>query len=467
MASEMAETVKVMTLEGEELELRREDCTFIDRSRIAETGYDCSYKRWLQYEWGGQGIERVKQNEDAVLGIAAHQGLEGMLSLAYAERWGLASLTPEYVWELSWAAGETARGAFLDEAQGGLVMQWDEAFEEIMPETAGRLVEEQAVLAQALVVAFGLRHLAGFYQQYELVATEPEILWLLGRDPAKGKWFVMMSRPDAVVRDRITRKLFVVSYKTTQKIDELTHLKMEVDPQGLTEMMAVKAWLREPVEGVIYYFFQKGKKEFDKEWQAKRFGSPLIRPWRSLQLMGPMSPAQFAARYEWWDQDPAGGWHKHTLGKYWKRVEAYREPGLEQWLEWLHQGLVQPGMGIDWLQQAVADPMPVLRSESEQEQWRRTTLRAEIKRLSDIEQVSHLLLTPEDAFERRTTACFDWQHTCPWFEICHRGETVGEGLANGRLRPRTPNHPAELGQGEVVEDLVRARLEEERDGAWT
>ena len=454
----MASRVKVRTLEGEELELDRAECVFLGRSRMAETGYDCSYRRWLQYEWGGTGLQGAKKKEDLVLGSALHWGMEVMLEAAYTNPFG--GYSPQERGELVWGAGEAAKSEFLQEASKGLVMQWDEDFENLMPESAAKLVEEQAALAQALVVAFGLRHLEGIYERYELVATEPEIVWLLGQSAGLGKYFVMMSRPDAVLRDRVTGKLYVVSYKTTQKVDDLTHLKMEVDPQALTEMMAVRAWMPgEEVAGVLYYYFSKGTKGFDKGWQAKRYESPLIRPWKSVQMTGPSTPAQFAAKYEWWDQDPQGGWHKHTLGKYWQRVESYKEPGLGEWLGWLSEGMVQPGMGIDFLAQAVSDPQPVLRSIAEQEQWRRTELREEIGRRVDIEQIEAGILSPEDAFQKRTTACFDWQHTCPWFGVCHRGQTVEEGLANGRLRPREPNHPVEFGdgvgeEGEMVEELI-------------
>lgn len=416
----MGETLKVWS-EGRELELSRDRVWLFDRSRYL-LGQTCPQKRHLSYHWGGRGLESAYRSEDLSLGSAVHWGLERMLTTEVTD-----------VKQIAEIGAEAARAQFLEDAAAGIAMQDDERFGEELPEVARLLAEEQAALAYALVWTFGRRHLASLLERYEVVAVEPEVAWLVGWTDEQFKTdegtnelgdfvtlenipIVMMSRPDAVLRSRDDGKLWTVSWKTTKMFTGESVEKLECDLQGVTEGLAVRHWLGEPVAGTFYTYLVKGAKYFDKDTGVKRYTSPLVRPYC---LWSGVGEPRYSGQYQ--------------RAKGWERQDVWKSLDMADWLAMLDAGL--PGEEAeDYLAQAVAEPLPQPFVEARAVEWLTEALAGEQEWMREGVRAKH------------SGSCFNYTKRCAYYDICWRLETVEGELARGRKRMReTANHAIEFG----------------------
>lgn len=195
------------------------------------------------------------------------------------------------------------------------------------------LEAEQSALVEALVRAYARRRLRPLLEQFEVLEVEREGEWKLSmwRDDGFGcsdapnafykadheLWF--MSRPDALLRERATNQLHLLSYKTTGAWDVRKARDAEHDMQGLSEGVEVErrlaewwqkikdmrcetdekavittmghriyAWLYEQpapprVLAVRYEYLLKGERWKDKDLAA-RFGFEYARVQKSILL---------------------------------------------------------------------------------------------------------------------------------------------------------------------------------------
>lgn len=111
------------------------------------------------------------------------------------------------------------------------------------------LEAEQSALVEALVRAYARRRLRPLLEQFEVLEVEREGEWKLSdwsspeHGPYAGEdqyelWF--MSRPDALLRERATNQLYLLSYKTTGAWDVRKARDAEHDMQGLSEGVEVE-----------------------------------------------------------------------------------------------------------------------------------------------------------------------------------------------------------------------------------
>lgn len=294
---------------------------YIDRSRILER-QRCPRKRWLTYHEGaaGVGIEASRKPLALAVGGSVHEGLAVLLrmgqALAYEQQDADRTLFST-TWEINEErAVQVALADFrgfadrldLDASeQAGLtpsleaIRQRDEMIaqaRELGMDTAGiggdhvqsksefdrYLFAEQSALVEGMVRAYSRRRLRPLLEQYEVLEVEREGEWKLdewnvctncnrgfdncicGDDcgsisnaPKTELWF--MARPDALLRDRQTNELYVLSYKTTGAWDVRKARDIEHDMQGLSEGVEVERrlgewwerlniWAREMVSGV-------------------------------------------------------------------------------------------------------------------------------------------------------------------------------------------------------------------------
>lgn len=133
------------------------------------------------------------------------------------------------------------------------------------------LAQEQAALVEAMVRAYARRRLRPLLEQYEVLEVEREGEWKLSQwyedhefDPMDGNhcihcgnhredaygsgcsrelWF--MSRPDALLRERQSNQLFILSFKTTGSWDIRKERDAQHDMQGLSEGVEVERRLGE------------------------------------------------------------------------------------------------------------------------------------------------------------------------------------------------------------------------------
>lgn len=429
-------------LKGEEFEIDRDRCSLSDRSRML-VRRSCEVKWWLNYHAGpdGLGIESALESEDLIVGQAVHTGLEGVV--------GSVGVPGDE--SRDWP-GEAYNYVMEKFNSGELLIQGDDILTQSLPELATVLAEEQAWLAYALVWTFGRRHLSSLLEEYEVVGLEMEIPWLLGteeftldcRDERDELRFphviIMMSRLDGLLRSKTDGKLYILEYKTKKEFDLETAQGLEISSQGAAQMLAAYNRFGEYPAGVLYYYLLKGEKRQDKELGYKRYETSIVRPYWSGHGQESTDYA-----FSYWFEKADG--NKGRLGNNWKRVDIWkdRQIGIEQWLEMLDSGEIQPQLGTDWLDGVIVKPELIVWSKERLAKWLKGAVAHERRYVGyrdgskDVEE----LWANDDR-------CWEWRQRCRFFPICHEGRGVEEMLMSGRYKVREPNHKLEL---EEVSDV--------------
>lgn len=287
----------------------------IDRSRI-ETAQRCKRLRYHQYHDGPAhiGIESAKKPLPLVVGGSVHRGLEVLLregqALNDAPTKHYYNGT-EYIVGVDWGVevwreleDRAVAAALADFAQYTGALELDttessqlqpaatsESFTQqlagslgLSPEDAGLgnleqrfaasrnqfdeyLEREQAALVEALVRAYSRRRLRPLLEQFVVLEVEREGEWQLsddfhvGRESLTGKgeydnglrqlWF--MSRPDALLLERESQQLYILSFKTAASWDIRKERDAQHDMQGISEAIEPEQRL-----GKWWYDAEKG-----------------------------------------------------------------------------------------------------------------------------------------------------------------------------------------------------------------
>lgn len=280
---------------------------FTDRTRVIEH-QRCHRRRWLGYHQGGAGLQSRKTPLPQGVGAAVHAGLaallrEGHIPTTVIESHGWESIhrlleTEEqavsaaladfrrYANALELDAGESAAMQPTEEALRQTEAMIRQAAELGMADTAGLgldreqsrsefdryLFAEQSALVEGLVRAYARRRLRPLLEQFEVLEVEREGEWKLSEwrgdecrcgtkhadhwDEAHpynpdsyDLWF--MSRPDALLRERRTNELYLLSYKTAASWDVRKARDIERDMQGLSEGVEVERRLALWYEAII------------------------------------------------------------------------------------------------------------------------------------------------------------------------------------------------------------------------
>jgi len=302
---------------------------YTDRSRI-QTSDRCKRRRFLEYHQDGTGIVPARTPLPLAVGIAVHEGLATLLTLA--STWlishpiadvGLLFADPiirifedEAVTDALTEFSQHAAALDLDATesaamqptpaadvfqQQAIAQAIDLGMDAVLIEGLARdpavarsefdryLAAEQSALVEALVRAYARRRLRPLLEQFEVLEVEREGEWQLSEwtgassipnltdlcprchvgvdDDRDGNcaycahmsdaeaatirtgrekyelWF--MSRPDALLRERQSNELYLLSYKTTATWDVRKARDIEHDMQGLSEGVEVERRLGE------------------------------------------------------------------------------------------------------------------------------------------------------------------------------------------------------------------------------
>jgi hypothetical protein len=347
-----------------------------DRSRYI-TAERCKRRRWYEYHEGGMGIRSASQPLPLAVGGAVHAGLASLL-LGASEEDAVACALAEfaqYTPALELDSGEQA--TFTPPAAGE-----DPALADMLVASKGRfdayLVAEQTALVEALVRAYARRRLRPLLEQYEVLEVEREGQWTLwdgkGEDDM-GKyqknyslWF--MSRPDALLLDRQSRHLFILSFKTTGGWDVRKARDIEHDMQGLSEGIEVERrlaewwheardtirlpgpWAKEKgmsmemwnyltdctapprILGIRYEFLLKGDRRSDKELQQE-IGLD-VRAQRSHLIRGYLNKGMTAGDAQWnWSFQylKEGGEASRLYAKNWPSAPVWEHMTIKEWID--------------------------------------------------------------------------------------------------------------------------------------
>ena len=199
----------------------------IDRSRILSY-QACPRRRYLEYHFAGTGIQRKAKSLPLVFGSAFHEGSELMLKGNIEGAVLRAQLFLSNVFE------ERAVG-FDREEPSDVSIAWQYG------------MEEQGALAEALLRGFWAYEGETFLEGFEVLEVEKEGRAELTRAFVQfekhNEPMVLMFRPDALVRERSTGDLYVISWKTCSTFGPSTTRQARVDMQSLSEV-----WGRETQE---------------------------------------------------------------------------------------------------------------------------------------------------------------------------------------------------------------------------
>lgn len=252
---------------------------YIDRSRII-TRERCPRRRFLEYHQDGMGIQPSRTPLAIAVGGAVHSGLAVLLQrsqMATLEDEAVTAALAEFSQHQAAIEIDTGELAAMQPTVAADVFQRQvitQAAELGMDAAAVAglardpaaarsefdryLFAEQSALVEALVRAYSRRRLQPLLSQFEVLEVEREGSWMLscwdaGKETVHPSplyqpdeyelWF--MSRPDALLRERQTNELYLLSYKTTATWDVRKARDIEHDMQGLSEGVEVERRLGE------------------------------------------------------------------------------------------------------------------------------------------------------------------------------------------------------------------------------
>ncbi len=427
--------------------------TFTDRSR-AEEYQACARSRWWAYEWGRGlsspskdvemygafhpdrpvyrhvgGVSPAKQSRDLLIGIGVHVGMGWLLDSH-----------PEDVYALRHAVDEAVGTYWNDVNKRGLALRAP------TPDIYDFFCQEGAALVEGLIRMAAIRILPSLLARYDVVDVErEERLELAPR-------LIFQVRPDALLRERDTGDLAILSWKTAGEYGAAKEDEFRHDAQGLSETLAVEARIApERISWVQMVFLLKGARRKDTRVEGRKINySPLTRAW---MLEGPVR--QWAWSYEVPKEKKDGTPYMGKLGGDWRGVSVWDNypGGTKAWIDALAAGEVQPEWG-DPLAQCYAVPEPWPRSERDMQDW---LVETEFQEVSLAELASIATERRENAgaegcrsflnchFPKTRAICGNrWGHPCVYEQLCYGPDHVAEDPLNNGYRLREPHHPGEL-----------------------
>ena len=453
------------------------------RSRY-ETFQTCSRMGYLQYHWGGKGLQRKGKNLYLTTGSWTHKGLELILRWVKANNRlpsetildsVVAEVTKGYRKEVFGVDSGRELSAGIQEGRGFDLIEEGEDWSGV-----GRPMEEwekhklqlytfneQSALTEAFLRVFCLKILPGWWQQYKVVTVENDMAFPFESDLQRiEKWQVIQSATiDVVLQDRISKDLMVGSFKTAGRYDNRQAKSNAHDTQGLSETWAFEEYLRsvgkgdKKVAGVLMLYFVKGQRKETKYgngiWETN---SPLIKGYRRI------GPDGVEYAHSWWYPKPENESGSGYLGKGWEKFNVWESTlgddgvgGVKGWVRMLASGEVQPECG-DILEACLRQPEPYYRRPEQVDSWLRQTKAEEGRNARKLVQLEGLRMAPgglrdeilpevleqalDELFPQNRRACH-YPGDCRMLPLCHgTPEERFNPLENG-YTVREPHHEAE------------------------
>src|SRR3569833_1217811 len=225
-------------------------------------------------------------------------------------------------------------------------------------------IAEQKAVAEGLLRAWWIHRGGRFLQEFEVLEVEQEGRATLAssviRDPQPGVSYPVVSddielmvRPDAIVRERETGDLYIVSWKTCSTFGAYTINSCNTDMLSMSETWGKEQQFRQSlhsvdtarIEGTLYLFAVKGKRQLDDYLGHYVQNTPLSYGW---VRKGPTpDDDEWALTYSYLTGEinpKTGKESKTTLGKGWRKVPIWSDypGGVEQWIHDLSTQRITP-----------------------------------------------------------------------------------------------------------------------------
>jgi hypothetical protein len=397
------------------------------------------------------------------------------------------------------------------------------------------LVTEQRNLVEALIRAYSRRRLLPLLEEFEVLEVEREGDWLLSEWRASSEichrpfaidslgpryycskpighdgscetenerlaipktvhldselWW--MSRPDALLRHKVTNDLQIMSFKTTGAWDVRKERDALRDMQGLSEGVEVERRLADwwermqtgkvlhgdaefsrmlhdvadipgpiidylmvlaappRISAIRYEYLLKGERWKDKQLSEKlgiecrSQNTPLLQPYKKIGITA--LDDEWGWKYEYEDSE---GRSKRLDYRSWKKTPVWEHMSMKAWIDMLDQGQVQPQAG-DALAAQFVNPMTIYRLDDDLRDWIEQVEAQEVQVVKDAAQVAgaqdddekrHLLNV---LFPQTRRAC-EYPGTCSYVSICFGSSDIRrDPVGSGKFRARVANHPQE------------------------
>jgi len=362
----------------------------------------------------GTGLQRTRKSLPLQFGSAFHEGAEHLLQGNVEEAILRAFL-------------------FLEQAlNGGTSFDGEQPANVEAAMAYGR--EEQMALAEALLRGWWAYEGKEFLEQFEVMEVEREGRADLAND------LTLMFRPDALVREKASGDLFVVSWKTTAAFSKRNIDQSRTDMQSMSEMFGLEANGSGKIEGILYKHVVKGRRSLDKFDNLYKQNTPLIYGWLKRGDTPEMDEWSWA--YEWEKEDGSGS---SRLGKGWRKVPIWREyeGGVKAWIDDLHHQRVFP-RHLSALASVFPVQTPVERRVDEVESWRTQVVQQELEIADKLEVLRPYLLVgdpPKELLDRLfpqyTHSCHSFLG-CAFLDSCWNGAPAQPG---DLYQIRLSNHP--------------------------
>lgn len=470
--------------------LRKGNSPFViltDRSRTI--AYQrCPRKRYWTYEYAGRGVQRLRMSIPLTVGIHFHSAVAHLL------KWAKFIAENNSKSENQIAPREFVRAIIQSEKKSYFASIRSRGFEVGDDEDEFFVAHEQAALIEGLVWAYWHRGLPKLLEEFQILEVEQEDvlrLALLRMDGNKGLFpltsteemsyrestaegevscfgdtvgpLVWQSRADALIKDRESEDLYVLSFKTAGAWEARKDHSNKHDMQGVSESVSIEDRLNIKVtdggkdfliDGVKMEFILKGerRKPFE-EAEGKIQYSPLIRPWK-LRDDG-LGVVDLDNEYKWkWEWKDEEGRKRRLSPKKYSPIDVWREGeiGVEAWVDMLASGEVQPEAG-DCLESQLILPMPYFRNPLEMRSWRLSVTAQETQVANDSQMIESLRLAQSPLYNDHLDLRFpQYQHSCDYptrcdcYDLCYGGKSPQEvnPFEEGLYRWREAHHKPEM-----------------------
>jgi hypothetical protein len=426
--------------------------TLTDRSRILSY-QTCPRQRFLQYHALGTGIVPTKKSIPLTTGTAIHRGIQILLLTGDIEK-----------------AVEIALSEYTE-----YISKYE------LEDTEDQLftVNEQKCLIEGLIRVYGIVQYPKLISEYEVLEVEKEIGWNLVdsiheeehciiagiqikqedciyciKDKIAINNITIMSKPDAILRDKSTNGLVVYSLKTSSSWNDTNEKQNKYDDQGISELIAVENYYKYKQS---LKACQLGNDSIEVEAIKMDF---LIKGQRTLMANGDGTKIKiqnsFIVHPYLLDSGFMNQWSiKYTKAKGWKRVNIWEHMSMKEWIDFLFSDLYDAITGQGDEKGVIVSPVPYNRSTEDVKAWlnqnryKESLVSQQLNELKELEpnlpgyretDNEKYKLKLDQYFWQDRHSCFQYGGFCPYSLVCWEGERV----ASLSYESRTPHHETEL-----------------------
>ncbi len=356
----------------------------------------CPRKHYLGYLKDGTGYSSKHNPMELVYGLGVHLGAEQIILGKSIDEAVKTSL------------------AFLDGPEG-----LKKTFPQI--EVSKEKLDEHTYFAIEMR-SMAEAHLRGWYrvrwpsfnQKYEVISTEQERRTLLAPN------VMLMSREDALLRERETNLLLILNWKTSTGLNEWD-IKWKRDVQAWTEALAVEHEIGEPVAGCLFEGFDKGLRKKGRQYTNLIYG---------YKLEVPGEETRYSSKYV--APSKKSPWQ---LFRVWEETSFGPSP-LSYWINWL---------SWDEVDENFATSDPIYKDDRVTQAWVNQVVRLET-------EIEHVLRPEVSEEEREIYFIQNFSHfnckRCPFNDICDLTTSLKEQIEMGKFVAREDHHKME---GEEIE----------------